>query len=320
MEDFEIIPIYTLVKRKNNKILRYLYSLKIPFVLRSYGKDINIIQQHQLFGSWVTIILKFIWKKPLFVRTGYDMYEFAIKENKKFYIKNLYKYLTKLALSFGDIYSVTSKSDARFLNEKFNINTNNIKIRPNWVKEQKVKKFNTRYSDKILCVGRLVNQKNYSFLFNELKDGNKKFKIDIVGTGPLKNDLELLAKENKIEVNFIGQLPNKDLIELYQEYKYFISSSLYEGNPKSLLEALNSGCVTLVSDIDNHREIINHKKNGFLFNFEKDSLKLLLEQIASDSKFLDNISNNAFSDIRTSNSIKSVASQYYDDYIELSEF
>ena len=78
--------------------------------------------------------------------------------------------------------------------------------------------------------------------------------------------------------------------------------------------------MTLVSDIDNHREIINHKKNGFLFNFEKDSLKLLLEQIASDSKFLDNISNNAFSDIRTSNSIKSVASQYYDDYIELSEF
>ena len=33
-------------------------------------------------GSWIPIILKLLIKKPLIIRTGYDILEFSIKENK----------------------------------------------------------------------------------------------------------------------------------------------------------------------------------------------------------------------------------------------
>ena len=60
-------------------------------------------------GSWIAIILKFIIKKPLIVRTGYDLLEFSIKENKSL-LKITYYLLTYFSLFFCDKYFVSSNS------------------------------------------------------------------------------------------------------------------------------------------------------------------------------------------------------------------
>ena len=51
-------------------------------------------------GAWFSVILKIILRKPLYVRTGYDMHQFSIQEKKKFYKKTMYKLLTKITLIF----------------------------------------------------------------------------------------------------------------------------------------------------------------------------------------------------------------------------
>ena len=60
-------------------------------------------------------------------------------------------------------------------------------------------------------------------------------KIDIVGIGSKKNNLQNLSIEKGVK-NFLNSLNNNDLIKLYSNYKYFISSSFYEGHPKTVLE------------------------------------------------------------------------------------
>ena len=97
-------------------------------------------------------------KIPLIVRTGYDLYEFSILENKSLIKRLFYKYLTHFSLNFSDIYTVTSNSDKNFLIEKFKIkDESKIKIRPNWIKLRasnfNIKDWENRHQNKLVSVG-----------------------------------------------------------------------------------------------------------------------------------------------------------------------
>ena len=87
------------------------------------------------------------------------MYEFSIRENKKFYKKLMYKYLTSFALKFSDLYTVASRSDINFLKKHFKINNKNIELRPNWVLENNTTPVLNRNRNNVLAVGRLEAQK-----------------------------------------------------------------------------------------------------------------------------------------------------------------
>ena len=62
--------------------------------------DADIIYTNQLLGSWVAYTFKKRLKIPLIVRTGYDLYEFSILENKSLIKRLFYKYLTHFSLNF----------------------------------------------------------------------------------------------------------------------------------------------------------------------------------------------------------------------------
>ena len=61
-------------------------------------------------------------------------------------------------------------------------------------------------------------------------------------------------------------------MNILNQYRYFISSSLFEGNPKAILEAMASGCVVIAVDIPNNAEVIKNNKTGLLYDLEKDDL------------------------------------------------
>ena len=65
-DHFEVIPIYSKIKYSNSKIIRLIKSFIIPFIYRDKFKDVSILHQHQLLGSWVPIIIKLIYKNLWF--------------------------------------------------------------------------------------------------------------------------------------------------------------------------------------------------------------------------------------------------------------
>ena len=101
---------------------------------------------------------------------------------------------------FCDKYSVTSKSDFDLLIRTFPKYKNKILIRPNWVDIDKNEKFESRITNRILSVGRLVYQKNYKYLITEFKNTNTYFEIDIVGSGTELSNLKNLALKNNVKV------------------------------------------------------------------------------------------------------------------------
>ena len=140
-------------------------------------------------------------------------------------------------------------------------------------------------------------------MISEFKNTESYLEIDIVGDGPDREKLIEEAKKQKVKLNLLGSLQNEDLLKLYKEYKFFISTSLFEGNPKSLLEAMGSGCIVIASKINNHVEIVSDLKNGFLFEIRNNNLLKKFELIYQNDELIKTISKNAYLSVRETNSL-----------------
>ena len=312
-EEFKIIPIYSIIKKRNSKFINYLFSFTIPFKLRNTFKNIDVIHQHQLLGSWVVIILKFLVKKPLLTRTGYDMYLFAKNERKNVVVRYLYKLLTRFTIWLSDTYTVTSMSDFNYLNTSRRTKKK-LLYRPNFIEQNETNPLENRYENKILGVGRLVEQKNFKILIEEFKNTKDDFEITIVGEGKLENELKALALKNNVDLKLIGSVSYEELKNIYQNYRYFISTSLFEGNPKTLLEAMASGCVVLASNISNHSEIIKNGLSGYIFKLNNPQLLKKINQLKNDFNLQTKISNNAINEVYKNNSLENLISLLNEDY------
>ena len=315
--NFDIIPIYKYLNYSKYKPLRILKSFFIPLYLRKKIDSFDVLYQNQLLGSWVPIIAKLITSKPLMIRTGYDMLTFAIEEQKSQFKIFLYKKLTAFSIRFANTYSVTSKTDMEYLKSTFRNSNSKLVLRPNWVEETNYVELNKRQKNKILTVGRLVDQKNFELLINEFVNSTGKLQIDIVGTGSNKEELSKLAKSKKVDVNFLGRIKNEDLKNLYSRYIYFISTSKYEGNPKTILEAMSAGCVVIASKIPNHQDIIKDNIDGKLFELTKPELSKLIDDLNKDEIMLQTISKGARNRIINNNSLEDTSKSFYKSFRNL---
>jgi glycosyltransferase involved in cell wall biosynthesis len=302
-KDFiEVVSVYKYIKKSNYKIVNFIKSFFIKKILREVDLDKSeLVIQNQLLGSWVSYLFKKNLNLPLIIRTGYDMFEFSINESKNISKKLFFKYLTKKSLDKCDLYTVTSLCDKEFLLKNFsNINSSKIKIRSNWVdSKENIQINNKNIVNNIVSVGRIEEQKNYELIIRSLQGTN--FELDIFGEGSLKEDLVNLANELNVNINFLGIVNNEILVQKLQHYKFYISSSKFEGNPKSVLEAMSAGCIVIASKIKNHLEFLNID-NSILFD---QNIKSLKETIMN----LDKISQRREDDL-ISNSVETIKNSY----------
>lgn len=279
LENIKIIPIYTLLKKSRFKTINYINSiLLIPFLIRKKIKDAELLMQNQLMGSWLSICLKILLRKPILIRTGYDMYTFSKYDHKSWFKRQLYYYLTYFSLAVCDIYTVTSKVDLDFLCTEFPKYKRKILLRQNWIEEIPFNDFKNRYNDRLLMVGRLENQKNYFYAIDLLE--NSGLTLDVYGAGSLEKEILKYAQQKKVKVQINGVVSNEELREIYSKYKIYLSTSKFEGNSKTILEAMNAGCVVFASKIDNNLELFN-TNNGILFKLESQNEKEVLNKMLS---------------------------------------
>lgn len=310
---FKVIPYYSYNKYHKSKVKTFFQSIIFSWKLHKYTDQPLLIKTNQLLGSWMAIIYKIKNKKPLIIRTGYDLYRFSIYEGKSRIKKISYFILTQLSILFSDVYIVTSMSDKKFINNKYFFSNSKLIVLPNWVKlakNEEITPMNLRYDNKILAVGRLEKQKNFDKIIEIFSNTN--YVIDIIGTGSERKNLEKLSSNLNLEVNFLGNLPHSELLEQYKKYRVVISTSLYEGNSKTTLEAMSYGCLVIVTNIENNSEIILNNKDGLLHNFN-DLLELVNRNI-HNLKELNKFQNSSLNRVRINNSLLNIAEKEFNIY------
>jgi len=120
-----------------------------------------------------------------------------------------------------------------------------------------------------LCfVGRLEAAKGF-YLFLESLNAlpeNLKDKIDtvhIVGEmrdGDFKNDVTIPG----VSLAYHGTLPRHELHDIYKQSHFIVLPSKSEGFPKVISEALNFGCIPVVSNLPAIEQYINDGQQGLL--------------------------------------------------------
>ena len=312
-EFINILPIYSVVKQKKGKLTNLLSSFMIPFQIRSLIDPPNLVKTNQLLGSWIAIIMKIFYRCPIVIRTGYNILEFSIKNNKSILKIIFYYFLTMVSVIFSDIYTVTSKKDSEFIKKYIKVKSNGIVIKPNWVDvEVSIKYIHSKKINDIICVGRLEEQKNFDYLIKNFS--NSETTLNIVGKGSLKEDLQKKAVLNNTNVKFINPVSNEELLELMSTFKFFILPSRFEGNPKVVLEAMSVGCIVIANDLPEIREIIKNNSNGLITPAKENNFKLAFENIRQNTVKQKEFRQQAFKTISDSYSLEEYAKK---EYLEL---
>lgn len=88
--------------------------------------------------------------------------------------------------------------------------------------------------------------------------------LRLVGEGPMRDELKTMAHRLGVadSVSFLGA--REDVPELLQESDLFVMSSLSEGLPISLLEAVSSSLPSVVTDVGACREIVDGAEAGMV--------------------------------------------------------
>ena len=173
--------------------------------------------------------------------------------------------------------TVVAVSDSE-LNEVRKFNRNSLAIN-NGIKIEELEKelenlsFEKKYDEQLIVgtVGRIEFQKN-PMLFNEIAKEFPDVKFVWIGDGNLKQELI----ENNIEVT--GWLTRKEVLNRVAEFDIYIQTSLWEGLPISVLEALYLKKPIIVNNtIGNVDTVVKDKVicNGFVCNNKNDFLKAI---------------------------------------------
>jgi glycosyltransferase involved in cell wall biosynthesis len=147
---------------------------------------------------------------------------------------------------------------------------------------------------KILFVGNLSKQKGLHVLLRSLTLLKEKpISLTVVGREDVErayvNQQKEFAKKQGIfnKVTFMGVLTGESLRTMYQQHDVFVLPSKNEAYGIVYLEAMQFGLPAIATTMGGGREIIEHKKNGFLVPAE-DSIALaeILDKLLQDHGYL----------------------------------
>ncbi len=133
---------------------------------------------------------------------------------------------------------------------------------------------------RILLMGRMQKSKNMQTVISALAKVNLgDWKVDILGDGPYREELEKLVKDCQLPdtVIFHGWIDNATREQLFflKKASIYITASHFENCPMAVLETIAAGCYPLLSDIPSHRQFVKDDR----YFFEMDDAKGLAQKI-----------------------------------------
>lgn len=123
---------------------------------------------------------------------------------------------------------------------------------------------------KVLFIGRLIPRKGFQRVIRalpRLKElARRPFEIEVVGTGVARGELDDAAERQGVSdlIKYVGTVPYEKLEKSYQYADIFVLTSLSEGMPSVILEAMGCALPIVASDVGGNNELVHEGENGYL--------------------------------------------------------
>jgi len=205
---------------------------------------------------------------------GYDVYNLPFKS--EFWFKRI-----RWTFEYSDYIITVSQSNKQIILEKFGIPEDKVSVIPNGINSNlfypmdryKVrKKLNLPLNKKIvLNVANLVPIKGHEYLIRAMKEVVKYRKdvlLIIVGGGPLEEKIQGDIKNLDLRdhIKLVGPKPYDEIPLWMNAADIFVLSSLNEGNPMVMFEALGVGLPFVGTKVGGVPEVITSEDYGLLCN------------------------------------------------------
>lgn len=174
----------------------------------------------------------------------------------------------------------------------------------------------------VVCIsmGDLIPRKNYKTAIQAIGQcQNKNIHYWICGQGPGLHNLKQLAREQNIEdrVHFLGF--RTDIKELLKAADIFLFTTLQEGMPRSMMEAMASGLPCVASKIRGNVDLLEEGRGGYLLKPDDvDDIAVKLQRLAEDRELREKMKKANFERIQKFDIkvVKNKIERIYQDVLE----
>lgn len=237
------------------------------------------------------------------VNVLYNPHGFAfLKEDESKIKKNIYRALEYIAAKkCGTIIGVSKGEyeEALKLSKKACLINNGIDTNILPIMDEKVIKSNKL---RVCTIGRISYQKNPE-MFNEIAKRFPNIEFTWVGIGEMADTL------NSDNIEITGWMSKDKALNIMNNSDIFILTSLWEGLPIALLEAMYYKKICIVSNCIGNRDVIENGVNGFITN-NLDEFSKVIEAIINEKVDVKKIQENAYYDILTKYDFSIVSKNY----------
>lgn len=270
------------IKVYKQKSIKTLWGINpitnvLKFLIKNY-KRYDIIHAHSyiFFSSLQAAFFRRFCNLPLIIHLhGGVQTQNTKPENIDMRMKLLFKHtffdniLGNICLNLADAIISVSKQDLELISKIFHVKrNNNTYYIPNAVDINHFIPKNTNYNY-ISFIGRLTKIKGLDIFLkicSKLHEKNKELKFLIIGNGELRN--EVFKYKKKLPIKFLSAVSHSDIPKYLNQTSILVNSSRFEGSSTTLLEAASVGIPIVASNVGGNSEIVNHDKNGYLFDNE----------------------------------------------------
>ena len=267
-----IVPFFLLEWTGQPNAKEYLVALrKLNHFLNSHKVD--IIHSHFHTGTLLSIMLKLIGKVRWIMRTAH-----VDQEWRRGWYGIIKQSIIRLLIFvifpiFIDVEAGVSSNTVEDLNNRFVTKLlskhtilihNAVPVLDDFILQMRQKDYGGWQGNHPIVgsVGRLEEQKGYKYLIKALPDLLQQYprlEIWLIGDGPLLAELKEQSKKLEIDTHIVFWGKQNNVPDLLSKMDVFVSSSLYEGLPTVVLEAMIYGVPCVVTDIPGTRDIADEK-------------------------------------------------------------
>lgn len=279
----KIAPIKVLPKPRGIPIK--LSSLLAPLMHWKMLRKVDFLKTNQMPGAWAAVIAKLLFRKKLIVRCGYEWEFITTKENKNKWKLWLIHIIEWICYHYADAIILASEYMKRYVCSAFGISPEKVTVIPNYIDTDLFQPLELeKVPGRLIFAGRFSPEKNLLNLLKAIED-LPDVELVLVGDGPLRESLQEYSTRHGLNVVFKGRVPNEQLPVILNTAEVFVLPSLYEGNPKALLEAMACGLPVIATPVEGNREIVKHKENGYITaNTSPEALREAIIEVLSDPK------------------------------------
>jgi len=315
--NIELLPVYENLRRPNGWLLRLIHSCSIPWRYRQELQQCDVFKTNQMMGAWVAVIAKWLCRKPLLLRSGYDLSTNLEAEAGSVIKRYLARMLSHVCYRVADQINVSTANQAVQVTNRCQEPKDAIDIRPNWVDTTlfRPELIQRESPGKVLVVGRLSYQKNIALLAEALRGTD--IQVEIVGSGDEKSSLIKKFELCGVRATFLGNIDNNLLPDIYNKCDIYVLCSRYEGNPKTLLEAMACECFVIGTDVVGIREIISTDITGILVEENSQSLRESILKFINNANLRSTFGKAARQQVVRGNSLDEAVRKEWHTYLRL---